>query len=576
MIKKNKNINFIKDYIRAFFLFSNRNINQSLLFYIFISVISPILDIFIISYITSYVVALSKGEPITQNIFKLGIFIDPTSISTYLYFLLICFITYMIKIFATYFTYYIGAIYGSSLTKKFLSSFSRISYDFYLDLKESEFINFYSENISASVSSINASFNFISSFITFFIYLLYLYLTIPFGIFSFLLFLSICNYIFVNRFIGKRIVKISRKINNINPIRVKKVLDFYSLYKVVKIYNLSKVFLNNLLKSDKKYRFLEAKAPFFISLPSITTIYLFYLIGVSIIFFQTKIGIFDLYLNLIISIGLIIQRIIPTSNLILSSLNSVKFKSIFLLEIYKIYNLMNRSIKNDIFQISIQNKNTYDIGPKNLIIFRDVNYKFDDSNVDLFTNDLSFDININSNLLITGPSGSGKSTLIDLILSLRAPTKGSIYYKKGISEFADLVTYVPQKFVEVDGTLISNLTLEKNDYDKNSDFGKLKNIINCCLLDDIVERSSKGLNQIIGNSGVQLSGGQLQRLSIARALYRDAPLLLMDEPTSSLDTKTSRKLMKNLIFFSRQNSMSIVVVSHDKFIFDLFTNKIEL
>tara|TARA_B100000886_G_scaffold190379_1_gene130987 strand:- start:932 stop:2098 length:1167 start_codon:yes stop_codon:yes gene_type:complete len=388
--------------------------------------------------------------------------------------------------------------------------------------------------------------------------------------------LSICNYIFVNRFIGKRIVKISRKINNINPIRVKKVLDFYSLYKVVKIYNLSKVFLNNLLKSDKKYRFLEAKAPFFISLPSITTIYLFYLIGVSIIFFQTKIGIFDLYLNLIISIGLIIQRIIPTSNLILSSLNSVKFKSIFLLEIYKIYNLMNRSIKNDIFQISIQNKNTYDIGPKNLIIFRDVNYKFDDSNVDLFTNDLSFDININSNLLITGPSGSGKSTLIDLILSLRAPTKGSIYYKKGISEFADLVTYVPQKFVEVDGTLISNLTLEKNDYDKNSDFGKLKNIINCCLLDDIVERSSKGLNQIIGNSGVQLSGGQLQRLSIARALYRDAPLLLMDEPTSSLDTKTSRKLMKNLIFFSRQNSMSIVVVSHDKFIFDLFTNKIEL
>ena len=237
---------------------------------------------------------------------------------------------------------------------------------------------------------------------------------------------------------------------------------------------------------------------------------------------------------------------------------------------------MNRSIKNDIFQISIQNKNTYDIGPKNLIIFRDVNYKFDDSNVDLFRNDLSFEININSNLLITGPSGSGKSTLIDLILSLRAPTKGSIYYKKGISEFADLVTYVPQKFVEVDGTLISNLTLEKNDYDKNSDFGKLKNIINCCLLDDIVERSSKGLNQIIGNSGVQLSGGQLQRLSIARALYRDAPLLLMDEPTSSLDTKTSRKLMKNLIFFSRQNSMTIVVVSHDKFIFDLFTNKIEL
>ena len=339
---------------------------------------------------------------------------------------------------------------------------------------------------------------------------------------------------------------------------------------------MSKTFLNNLLKSDKEYRFLEAKAPFFISLPSITIIYLFYVIGVSIIFFQTQIGIFNIYLNLIISIGLIIQRMIPTSNLILSSLNSLKFKSIFLLDIYKEYNLMNKSKKNDIFRLSIIQKNVEDISNNTLIKFKDVNYKFDYSDRNLFKNNLSFEININSNLLITGPSGSGKSTLIDLILSLRKPSEGNIIYKKGIYKFDELLTYVPQEMIILDDTFINNLVLNEGEYDKKNNNQQIKEILKCCLLNNVVSNFSEGLNQIIGNSGIQLSGGQLQRLSIARALYRKAPLLLMDEPTSSLDTNNSILLMKNLINFSKKYSMTIVLVSHDKFIFDLFSNKLKL
>ncbi len=572
------NIKFIRDYLKALFVFSNQKVNQLITLYILFSIISPVLDLFTISYIKAYVLALTSQNDFIQKVFNFKFIFNPTSVNTYLYFIIICIITYFIKVLVTYLTYYIGAIYGSLITKKFISVFSRISYDFYLNLKESEFVNSYQENISCSVSSINASFNFLSSLITFFIYLFYLYSTIPFSIFSFLILVSLAYYFFINIFIGKRVVKISRKINLINPIRIKKVLDFYSLYKVVKIFDLSKVFLNNLLKSDKEYRFNEAKAPFLITLPNITIVYLVYLIGVTIIYFQTQQGLFNIYLIQGLSLGLIIQRMLPTSNMILSSLNSIKFKSIFLLEIYKEYNLMIQSTRDDVFRSPefFKEKNISNHSKDSLITFNKVNFRFSESSVNLYKRDLSFDIKRNSNVLITGESGSGKSTLIDLILCLRKPNKGSILFKSDIEKFSDFLTYVPQKFTIFDGTLIQNLMIEENLNLINKSNPKLNQIIKCCLLEDIIKRSPKGIHQKIGNSGIHLSGGQLQRLSIARALYRNAPLLLMDEPTSSLDEKNSVRIMKNLKKFAEKNSMTIVVVSHDKNIFELFENRIKL
>jgi len=101
-------------------------------------------------------------------------------------------------------------------------------------------------------------------------------------------------------------------------------------------------------------------------------------------------------------------------------------------------------------------------------------------------------------------------------------------------------------------------------------------ILKCCLLDEIVNKSRLGIKQKIGYGGIKLSGGQLQRLSIARALLRNVPIILMDEPTSSLDTKTSKKLMKNLIKYSSGKSISLIVVSHDTSIFPFFNNNINL
>ena len=103
--------------------------------------------------------------------------------------------------------------------------------------------------------------------------------------------------------------------------------------------------LKNVLKIDSENRYLNAKAPFLISFPSITIIHLFYL-SVSFIFLQTQFKLLDIQLNLLISLGLILQRSIPLLNQISSSLNTIKLKSLFLVKIYNQYKIMLADSRN--------------------------------------------------------------------------------------------------------------------------------------------------------------------------------------------------------------------------------------
>ena len=160
--------NFNKNnFLKAFFLFSNLNINLKIYFYIFISVISSLLDVIIFFYISSFIGSLTSGKPFIREVIGLEFIIDSSTLSTYYYFVFLCIFTYILKVFTNYYNYNLGAMFGSSLTKKFLKAYSNISYEFHLDLKESEFVTYYTEDINNSVGAINASFSFLSSFITF-------------------------------------------------------------------------------------------------------------------------------------------------------------------------------------------------------------------------------------------------------------------------------------------------------------------------------------------------------------------------------------------------------------------------
>lgn len=567
--------------LKSFFEFSNLSINFKICLFIFVSVISSLLDLVIIFLISSFLSSFSLGYPIDKNIFSFELSIDSSSIDNYALFAIFCLVTYASKLFINYYNYYLGELYGTTLTKKFLKAYSKVSYNFHLDFTESEFVTYYVEDISKAVGAINASFTFLTSTITFLMYLSYVFFTLPLNIFiSFLIICSI-NFLCVNLLITKRVVNIGQKIKEINTVRIKRIIDFYSLYKIYKVFGISKNVLANIFRIDKRFRLLEAKAPFLISLPTITIIYLIYLVGITFLFLQNTLPENNFFIEYFVGLGLVIQRMIPTLSLILNSLNTLELKSIFLIKIYKNFKVMVKDGVNDNdFKIASQNSDNKlfksEIDKEVLISFKSVNFKHKNAQKFLYKSDLTFNILPKSNILITGPSGSGKSTLIDIILSLRKPVKGNIYFNEQFDNLSNLISYVPQNNLSIDGTFLENLLLDKNHINLDQEKSKINNILKCCLLDDLINKFSLGLNQRIGYGGIQLSGGQLQRLSIARALYRNSPLLLMDEPTSSLDENTSNLLITNLLNFTFDNSISIIVVSHDASIFPYFTERIEL
>ena len=175
---------------------------------------------------------------------------------------------------------------------------------------------------------------------------------------------------------------------------------------------------------------------------------------------------------------------------------------------------------------------------------------------------LDLDVPLGSSLGIVGPSGSGKSTLIDLLLGLRMPTAGGIAIDgtplpEVIHAWRSRIGYVPQRVTLFDGTIGQNVALSwDDDYDRE----KVLSVLRKAQLTSLIESREHGIDERIGERGVSLSGGQQQRLGIARALYSDPLILVLDEATSSLDTKTEDDVVQALKRL--HGEVTIIAVAH--------------
>ena len=150
---------------------------------------------------------------------------------------------------------------------------------------------------------------------------------------------------------------------------------------------------------------------------------------------------------------------------------------------------------------------------------------------------------------VAGGSGEGKTTLIRLMLGMVMPTDGvlKLTHKKGLNLLVSAATriflaYVPQENSVFPGTVADNLRLGRNDAEEDELWEALK--VACA--DGFVKALPQGLYTLLGSQGVLLSEGQAQRLAIARAVVRDAPICLLDEATSALDPDTERQVLSNL------------------------------
>ena len=177
--------------------------------------------------------------------------------------------------------------------------------------------------------------------------------------------------------------------------------------------------------------------------------------------------------------------------------------------------------------------------------------------------DVSLEIFEGEILAIVGPSGAGKSTLVDILLGLYTPTSGEVTISKqsprlAVKAWPGSVAYVPQEVSLVSGSVAENIALG---YPlEQIDLERVNECIEIAQLGEYVATLPTGINTHIGESALQMSGGQLQRLGIARALYTNPKLLVMDEATSSLDGKTELGVSDAIV--GLRGTITTILIAH--------------
>ncbi len=200
---------------------------------------------------------------------------------------------------------------------------------------------------------------------------------------------------------------------------------------------------------------------------------------------------------------------------------------------------------------------------KSNIEFQNVSFNYDVGDKHILKN-LNILVNKGDTIGIMGLTGSGKSTLINILMGLLIPSSGNILVDNKVLNFKTLrrwqlnITHVPQNIFLNDNSIIENIALgiSKN----NIDLKRIKKSVKVAQIEKEIVNFSKGYNTIVGENGIRLSGGQKQRIGIARAIYRDAKILVLDEATSALDNVTEAVVMKSIKDLKK--NYTIIVVAH--------------
>lgn len=195
--------------------------------------------------------------------------------------------------------------------------------------------------------------------------------------------------------------------------------------------------------------------------------------------------------------------------------------------------------------------------------FKDVGFKHQTSNKHAL-DDISFSVSKGETIAFVGPSGAGKTTLVKLLVGLYTPKTGKIFYNNfsgdeiNFDNLREKIGFVTQDTQLFSGTIKENLLF----VNPTATDEECLNVLHKAAADSLLVRAENGLNTIIGEGGVKVSGGEKQRLSIARALLRKPDLLVFDEATSALDSLTEEEISKTITQVSESKDIITIMIAH--------------
>ncbi len=240
-------------------------------------------------------------------------------------------------------------------------------------------------------------------------------------------------------------------------------------------------------------------------------------------------------------------KMLPSIQKITHAIQQLRFEKPVLELIYDEINsssiILNEQNIND-----YENTEDLNLSKNNNLVISNINFSYTKSNEQALT-DINIDINAGETIGIIGESGSGKTTLINILLGLLMPIDGSIYFNnkdcfKNLSDWRNQISFVPQNIFISNRSLKENIAfgVENSHIDKE----KVIESIRMAQLNELIANKEASIEMLLGERGSKLSGGQIQRVGIARALYKDPKVLVFDEATSSLDSITENEVMDSI------------------------------
>ncbi len=448
---------------------------------------------------------------------------------------------------------------GSDLSNQLLETELNRSYENYLNSNSSHSINLLTLHISNTVGVINSVLQVTASVIIASFISVTLLLINPSIFISSSIVIS-SSYFLISKIVGERFIKNSSFISNNTKKQIQIIQEALGNFKDILLNRNQNDILFIYERIDRKVRKRIAQSQFLTNFPKylIELISIITLVLISLNFTLRQESTNEI-ITLLGALALAAQRLLPLIQQIytgwasinnnISSLNKVN-KALFKNKYIKNGEVLLRSIKFE-----------------KRITFRDISFKYLNDNKYVLHN-LNLEIIKGQSLGIVGSTGSGKSTFIDLLMGLIYPTSGEIFIDDvNIADLSNsgqlkfwqsMISHVPQKIYLFDSSFAENIA-NKIGLDK-LDMKKIRKAAKRSYISEIIESSLNGFLTKVGERGLKISGGELQRIGLARAFYKDHKILILDEATSALDNRTEDLVMKSL--YEAKDDITLIIVAH--------------
>ena len=540
--------------IKKLLYFFNKHQKKSLLLLFVFMFISTILETAGLGFIFSIVGVLSPTNT-KSNLFvnKLNTFFELDKGEIVLYLLLVFLIFYVIKIiFLTFFNWFESNFlysYKEYLSSKVFREYLNQNYSFFYNRNSSEFIR----NLMTEVEQFTLYLVYVLKLVleisvTIGIFCLLAYVSLYFTILISVIFLFFsCLYFFLLR---KKLNAWGMQRQSGIQKRIQFMQEGFDGIKIIKLLGRENFFFNKFKVYNVNLSKIGMRAHFFQGVPRL----LFELVGIFFVIFALIILYYSgknlIDITQILSVYIAASfRILPSINRIVTSLQYMKLSN-------PAINVLYHELKS--FKSETQSSHENFSFKKN--IFIDIK-KFQYPNSNNFEiSDVKLNILKGQQIGIIGSTGSGKSTMVEILSGILEPPTGNITVDgksifSNIRGWQKLIGFVPQKIFILDESLRNNILFGLDNKKYTDD--KIMSVIKKLSLESLLKRLPNGLDGNLGEDGINLSGGEIQRIGLCRALIYDPEVLLLDEATSSLDVNTESQILDELKIFHETTIISI-------------------